>query len=111
MFENLKAGDTIKIGKKEFKVAIKSPSSIIQTIVITDGKENLGITYSDLKFLGAEIVRKAPPKYMAVKRFDDGGCEHFGVSCGKFDFKEELIVLVDGRIERWKKWEVLEIEK
>jgi hypothetical protein len=108
MFENLKTGDTIKIGGKEFKVTghlhIKNRNS---ELGLQNGIYIKSVPYHCLEFLGAEIVRKAPPKYTPVK----SGLGSFALSSGKFDQFGHLLVLVDNYFENWPIWEVLEIEK
>jgi hypothetical protein len=106
MFDNLKAGDTIKIGEREFKLVYPSYENH-NMVALSDGKENISLAYSELKFLGAEIVRKAPPKYTPVK----SGLGSFALSSGKLDQFGHLLVLVDNYFENWPIWEVLEIEK
>ena len=109
MFENLKAGDTIRIGEKEFKTI--GDTAIRNCIGIYEEKHWSKFVYNIekdiLEFLGAEIVRKAPPKYTPVK----SGLGSFALSSGKFDQFGHLLVLVDNYFENWPIWEVLEVEK
>jgi hypothetical protein len=110
MFENLKAGDTIKIGEKEFKVSdanvIRDNVGIYQ-IAKQMCYETFYIEKKVLAFLGAEVVRKAPPRFTPVNI----GLKTFALSTGKLDQFGHLIVFVDNYFEHWPVWEVLEIEK
>jgi hypothetical protein len=102
MFENLKAGDTIKIGEKKFKVLYVDGALEIKN---SKGERDT-FTTNELEFLGAEIVRKAPPENTPV--YEDG---IFAVSCGYLNGFGELVVHFGAMIGSMPKWKVLEIEK
>ena len=109
MFDNLKAGDTIKIGEKEFKVLYVDGALEIKN---SKGERDT-FTTNELEFLGAEIVRKAPPKYTPVKWVGHCGDVCFGLSYGKLhDDGHGCLGVLVGSDDTWvKDWEVLEIEK
>ena len=110
MFDNLKAGDTIKIGEKEFKVVYPTYENH-NIVALSDGKENIGLAYSELKFLGAEIVRKAPPKYTPIRCKIMSGY-YYCQSAGKFNQRGWLLCIESNGYESaFCDWEVLEIEK
>jgi hypothetical protein len=108
MFENLKAGDTIKIGEEYFNFF---NCTNIQINLINKKGESFICNKDFLEFLGAEIVRKAPPKYTPVKWLDYYNIACYGLSCGKLHHDGLLGVLYSDDDIWVKDWEVLEIEK
>ena len=107
MFDRLKTGDTLKIGEKEFYVFLVFGERIT---LCRDGMKK-HISRSDLEFLDAEVVRKAPPKYTPVKWLDRGGNTCFGLSYGEISSSGKLGVLYTSYDIWISDWEVLEIEK
>jgi hypothetical protein len=112
MFENLKAGDTIKIGGKEFNVTghlhIKNRNS---ELGLQNGIYIKSVPYHCLEFLGAEVVRKAPPKFTPVKWPNFAQVNCYGVSNGEISSDGRLGVLHGFEIIWVKNWEVLDVEK
>jgi hypothetical protein len=108
MFENLKAGDTIKIGEKEFKINYYYNA----TASIKNSKGEIDcFTISELEFIGAEIVRKAPPKYTPIRCKIMSGY-YYCQSAGKFNQMGWLVCIESTGFESaFCEWEVLEIEK
>jgi hypothetical protein len=106
MLENLKEGDTIKIGEKEFEH--------FTTKGVVFLKNNLGnekaFAMETLGFLGAEIVRKAPPKNSPI-RYRFNGVNYYGVYTGNGIVNNMLVIRIADSFKHICDWEVLEIEK
>lgn len=112
MFDKLVEGDTVKIGEKEFKVTghlhIKNRNS---ELGLQNGIYIKSVPYHCLEFLGAEIVKKEPPKFTPVVWTSTLGMRCFGLSSGNKDPDGSLLVFRGADLIKVNNWEVLEIEK
>ncbi len=107
MFDNLKDGDSLKIGEKVFEII--QNDAVYHEMRLEHNGISFWFSYDRIKFLDAEIIKKDPPKYSSIKWFQDG-LDCFGVYLGQ-GFKDgALIVLAGKEYMHAKNWEVLEVK-